>query len=1219
MSNIKCPKCDADMVLRTARRGRNAGNQFWGCSNYPRCKHTMDAGGDDGGGEEIISYQANGDNRTIINIPRPLSARESFDNTQVRFYESLAVPSEVMEEISCENLEKEKLSFYGKWRLDYPINKDATIDNEAKLILLVANKILTRGRVTLLSPNLENSIKSHFKSVKFNFDEFNYQSYLGLNNSSNETGIRFDGKSGNEKTFYEDILPSILGPYYKKFVIPQVHFSSFSDSGNNSTNDQRVDFLITTPNKKVIVEIDDVSHSSHTSRDDDRDLMFSNLGYEIVRISNEEINNKAGNNIDDLKGVLKDERIDELEKLTVQNRYLISTKLSHQLQVIIVELLLSGLLNPNKKSSVIFDSNSINLTDKDVKTIISCAIEDLKELIYNLTELYNFKIELDNIKIVSGKSNSKGDILITFDDNVKSKIPTVTVQEISFSEQISQFNRPTSNKVLNNIKEKNLEYFLEYIFRHKKFREGQYEAISRSLSGKDSIILLPTGAGKSVAYQLTSLLLPGVAIVIDPIIALINNQLFNLEKIGIDRTVGITSQITNKNIKKKIIQAFGQGEYNMCYVAPERFQTNEFRNALETLRNYSPVSLLAIDEAHCVSEWGHDFRTSYLNIGRISREYCTSGSHTPPLLALTGTASNSVLKDVKRELKISDFDAIITPKTFDRKELSYSVSECTSNNKFSILKSLLDRDLPERFNNSRSSFYKINKNNTNSGIIFCPHVGGNFGVVENATQISNELGIDVKYYSGGSPKKWGNYEEWNKYKNETEKAFINNKFPLLVATKSFGMGIDKPNIRYTVHYGIPNSIESFYQEAGRAGRDQKKSEGVIIISNDNKERTSKLLSPDTSIDDINNIMENERSWEDDDDITRAIFFHAKAFKGVENELKDIEEVLNEIGTLDIEKKVTFTLQNAERNAIEKGLHRLIVLGVVSDYTIDYSSNEFRVGIKKINYNNIIDTFAQYVAGYNKGRVAIEVQKLRNELNKKSSESERIKLLSACRVLISFIYDTIERGRRRALKEMLNAAEATIGEDANKVLRERILRYLESTYSDEIEDIINNPEDFSKIKDLVEGVENIESGETVGGIRSPKDAKEVRGQTARYLESTPDHPGLLFLRAISEMYNSDYNKEVVLQNLMAGIDFSFNRYNMDTREVYNRVIWVLKELFDSRKKLYDDIALNIMSELNDDHLYRMMMEDETINDEMLYIPSVMVFSKISKEVKNTFKN
>ena len=182
------------------------------------------------------------------------------------------------------------------------------------------------------------------------------------------------------------------------------------------------------------------------------------------------------------------------------------------------------------------------------------------------------------------------------------------------------------------------------------------------------------------------MLLPGICVVIDPLVSLIDDQIDNLNRHGIDRSVGITAQTGKGRGLEAALAQFASGQYFFTYVSPERFQTQSFRDALRQAAATTTFNLIVVDETHCVSEWGHDFRTAYLNLARTARNYCSTQGVTPPIVALTGTASRSVLKDVQRSLEILGLDAIITPATFDRPNLKFGVFGCPSAEKESQLK-----------------------------------------------------------------------------------------------------------------------------------------------------------------------------------------------------------------------------------------------------------------------------------------------------------------------------------------------------------------------------------------------------------------------------------------------------------------------------------------------------------------------------------------------------
>lgn len=387
------------------------------------------------------------------------------------------------------------------------------------------------------------------------------------------------------------------------------------------------------------------------------------------------------------------------------------------------------------------------------------------------------------------------------------------------------------------------------------------------------------------------------------------------------------------------------------------------------------------------------------------------------------------------------------------------------------------------------------------------------------------------------------------------------------------------------------------------------------MSNDNKLRTTRLLDVNASSEEIDRIMQEERNWENDDDITRAIYFHANAFRGVVNESNDIKQVLDLLNYENKAKTINIKPRKMSRGNAEKALHRLLLLGVVRDYTIDYANNEFCVSLNEYSIDNIIDNYAKYVSGYNKGRVPLEVQKLESIPDKNIS----VFIQAACKVLLEFIYDTIEKGRRRALREMLAAAEESAGHDnPDDVLRGRILRYLESSYYDEIEAIVNSSSiGFNELVLLCDGQET-DTGEIVGGIRSPKDAMQLVGQTARYLESYPDHPSLLYLRAISEVYSSDPNYDIIQESILAAANFSNSRYGLSSHEIYSHLCWVLAAVMARSWEMYLQLYDMLTQKYTDKNFLRILLRTDVSDKDLLYEPAMHLFKILSDEAVQLIK-
>jgi ATP-dependent DNA helicase RecQ len=316
------------------------------------------------------------------------------------------------------------------------------------------------------------------------------------------------------------------------------------------------------------------------------------------------------------------------------------------------------------------------------------------------------------------------------------------------------------------------------------FRPGQDQAVRNVLSGRDSLTIMPTGGGKSLCYQVPAMLLPGVTIVVSPLISLMKDQVDTLDARGLPATF-INSTLSGSEMARRM-SAAERGEYRLLYVAPERFDSEAFQDRLGRLE----VSLLAVDEAHCVSEWGHDFRPSYLRLGRVRRAL-----GNPPVAALTATATEEVRRDIVRQLELRDPEVLVTG--FDRRNLHWHVLRAKNDSE-------KDRLL-----------LRLLRGKEGSAIVYASTRKS----VDALTALLNGVGVRAVGYHAGLA---------DADRKRLQEEFMRGEVPVVIATNAFGMGIDKPDVRIVVHYNMPGNLEAYYQEAGRAGRDGETADCVLL-------------------------------------------------------------------------------------------------------------------------------------------------------------------------------------------------------------------------------------------------------------------------------------------------------------------------------------------------------------------------------------------------------
>jgi ATP-dependent DNA helicase RecQ len=568
---------------------------------------------------------------------------------------------------------------------------------------------------------------------------------------------------------------------------------------------------------------------------------------------------------------------------------------------------------------------------------------------------------------------------------------------------------------------------LKLIFGYGDFKEGQYESISRLIAGQDTISLLPTGGGKSIIIHLSGMLLPGMSLVIEPLVSLIDDQVENLRQALCDANGGISSaqQSQQKSATEYNLEC---GNLHVLFVSPERLQIESFRNALRRLSLLAPVTLAAIDEAHCVSEWGHDFRPAYLHLIHNLRIHAASLGSPPVISSLTGTASYSVLGDIQAELSIQDEKALVTPKTFDRKEISYTVLDTNGDWQSELV--ALKRRLPGQFQSPLERFH--NPSAGYGGIIFCATVGSEKSRNPGVFNVAATLG-HTNVYSGKWPGTFaGKPEEWGTRKRNTLVNFKKNRIQEVISTKALGMGFDKPNVRYVIHTSLPESVESFYQESGRAGRDGKTgAQSYIIIhkaslGNQNVWAKSKPFEVIAAL---------GKAY---GELNSRAYFLKNGFPGVEH---DISALITFYRRYWAESSPVLVPFGAEDDPVEKVIFRSVVLGIIQDYTKDYRARAFYVTLNKdITPAFIIEKLRSYLRRC----------KFEDYVNTKFTSlrpSSLDETFAACsRIYINYVYEEVLMRRLQSLRTM---SELCYEFRSDKSFRSDMLSYLQDSRFSEL--------------------------------------------------------------------------------------------------------------------------------------------------------------------------
>jgi len=948
--------------------------------------------------------------------------------------------------------------------------------------------------------------------------------------------------------FFEHTLPSILGEY--KFVCslirPECLITEIVEAEESEKfQHQRVDFFI--PAANIVIEIDGSQHQQQVanSKDIGRDRFLRHHGIKVIRINTWQLDvDKEMNKVkaillktlgrNPLLNFYKDnlgfDNIDSLSYITV-----------FRLQIVIIEMMVRGVLQLND------DIWRLKIESDVEDTVLQIAIKDL----FNWFSVINRQKVFPRVDINSGHQDYDITISVVqrWDDSTNQenriicqtdhfeyfppeKKPNYATGKDYFYAKYSQIDEQLDPIAID------LNKLLFETFSYESFNPGQIDIIENVIRKSDTIGILPTGGGKSICYQLPGIIFSGLTIVVCPIKSLMRDQVQELVEIGFHRSACIDSD-TSAIKKKEILRRVKNGKIRFLFVSPERLQIPEFRESIQLLHNQSVLSLVVIDEVHCMSEWGHDFRTSYLTLPN------TLATVTPdiPRLCLTATASKKVLEDIKNEFKI-DSEDVKTLSKYERSNLHFHVIDCDPINR-------MHQILHERVADGKISHDR-------ACIAFTSVVNGPkgaFSLYNKAKSYCDDVGL----FTGAKPKDH-NSLQYDKEKLETQTNFKANKIPLLVATKAFGMGVNKKNVYTTIHAGLPSSIEALYQEAGRAGRDKSNSDCFLLYNSPNKDLYNRFFDYGdfSSFFDLKDALRYHGG-----DLSTHHFFLCGSIKQNLNVPKIVSKILKHLdpgNSNDSKSEIVSDRFNSTPDNVELALYRLYQMGVVTDWTVaDFSRGIYLIDYTLNDLNYHIDFVLKYLD--NIGSKITEIS---------ASDSWHSGMVRLAEIVVQNHLNTRIHSRIESIKTLMIACESYNIEDP-AAFRNHIESFFAiDDINDSLSDIVESSGDQATIINYLSGLNSTPI------LHQSIDKIDKRlFPLRRYIESYPSDIGLALLNALMLAHKGDN------QGLMNAAKI-FAMYRLHKGYSFNKHLDFIKQLSTlCKKEVWKKMEPFIGNNLSDD--------------------------------------
>lgn len=1034
-------------------------------------------------------------------------------------------------------------------------------------VVYVLKNMLQRGTPTIASRKLRAAF---FGKEYFNDGE-HHQALISKEPVLWNRLIRGDVKRDNfpAKRFFDELVPKYFGEFafIKQLMLPEVQIFDMTQVYVEQFQNRQVDFYI--PHVGLIIEIDGLQHNQILDNDWDRDEFTKSLGLKTVRFTTAEISNENAIFLAKIRSILDHiKEVDQLESsgkvcppngLTLRDYKtayehgvdpkspLVRLTAAIRFQLLLLDLIENGEIRLGKQTSIV-------LVNRDKIDFAHLALDDLCDYLEHLLAL----IGLEGLKLSVNINEldeaptgmTEKDICIDFsllqrfDDSFQAQHNTIFVRT-HYLDFYRYFAGGDANRIESFVLEnydffeiacsqpytytldlshqsqhrEALRYFLENLFlpfaHDVEFREGQIGIIASALTRVGTIGLLPTGSGKSVCYQIASILQPAISFVVCPIKSLMYDQKADLDAIGFTRCNYITGDL-KADEKAKVQRNYGSGKYFFVLVSPERFQTHAFRAEMKAIGLDRSFAYAVIDEAHCLSEWGHDFRTSYLNLSNAISRLAPGASY----IGLTATASVNVLKDIQTEFRITD-DNILTPLDFTRQELSFHVID-DQGRKWQELLSIVQK-MQTKWDSHVAP---------KAGIIFTQTVNTEKGCFELASKLSTSLGSDVRYFSGSEPSAYRSKSEpFESYKQKVQIDFKTGKYSLLAATKAFGMGINKGNVAYTIHYGLPASMEALYQEAGRAGRNKSLFRRtpadcfVLLTRERNLTDLDKIWDPSTTVSELKDSVSRLNRQ---GDINTILYLMTVNLDTINDEYKLLYGIYSFLVSHSEASKISLKASQfkTDKSRFEKAVYRLFQLGIVLDWVVEDFFNgklevEFVCLAEAQLTVNLEDAIQKYEPTFKLANILTSGSDFYRILNERLSKGSINKTQYVFLVLLLWSYDHFVYNRRQSLKTVYeqcsDLGSGRISESEFKFRLESYFKFNNSSYL--LHSLAENSSDPSQwlsvfFDDSDESRKNT--------LITDSQIVALKEQISRFLESYRDNPCLNYISGILRLINDQFD-------------------------------------------------------------------------------------------------